>query len=75
MAIHETLRREDKVRSGLALGGIGAGWFELRKDGCFYNWNICNNAPFGSGPHFPLAEDSMLFFIVRFQEKGKDPKM
>ncbi len=75
MAVKEVMKREHKPRSGLALGGIGTGWFELRKDGVFYNWNIFNNNPHGTGESFPLAEDSMLFFIVRYQEKGKNPQM
>jgi uncharacterized protein (DUF608 family) len=75
MPIRSTLKREHKVRSGLALGGIGAGWMELRKDGIFYNWNIFNNRPLGSGQHLDYPEDAMLFFIVRFEEKGKHPKM
>ena len=36
MAFVASMKREDKPRSGLALGGLGTGWFELRKDGCFY---------------------------------------
>ncbi len=75
MAITETLHRNDKVRSGIALGGIGAGSVELRKDACFYNWWIFNNEPFGSGDQHPFEEDSMLFFLVRYQEKGGTPKI
>jgi uncharacterized protein (DUF608 family) len=75
MPIHSVIKREHKVRSGLALGGIGAGWLELRKDGVFYNWNIFNNVPLGQGPALEYPEDTMLFFVVRFEEKGKNPKM
>lgn len=77
MPLHDVLRREHKPRSGLALGGIGAGWFELRKDGCFYDWNIMNNEPWGTGSRhpWPEEEDSMLFFLVRYQEQGRDPMM
>ena len=60
-------------RSGIALGGIGAGFCELRKNGKFYHWNIFNNVPKGTGSKFELKgrghedpEDSMLFFIVRY---------
>lgn len=54
--IKETLTATDKVRSGIALGGIGAGGAELRKDGIFYNWSIANNNPKGTG-EFLIGED------------------
>jgi uncharacterized protein (DUF608 family) len=69
------MKRDHKPRSGIALGGIGTGSVELRADGVFYNWNIFNNNPFGTGPSFPFPENSMLFFIVRYEEQGCDPKM
>jgi uncharacterized protein (DUF608 family) len=69
------MTRADKPRSGVAFGGIGAGWFELRQDGLCYNWNICNNQPLGLGAPFTMAHDSMLFFVVRFQERGKEPRL
>lgn len=47
--IKESLVSTDKVRSGIALGGIGAGGAEIRKDGIFYNWSIANNSPKGTG--------------------------
>jgi uncharacterized protein (DUF608 family) len=77
VSIHEVMRREHKPRSGLPLGGIGAGWFELRKDGQFYNWNIFNNEPLGSGEPLPpeYLPNSMLFFVVRYQKKGEPPRM
>ena len=75
MTLQDSMRHEDKPRSGLALGGIGAGWFELRKDGVFYNWNLFNNEPLGTGPAFDLAEDSMLFFLLRYEVEGEEPKM
>ena len=49
MAIREVMQRADAVRSGMALGGIGAGTMELRKNGVFYNWNIANSAPLFTG--------------------------
>jgi uncharacterized protein (DUF608 family) len=77
--LQDVMKRHYKARSGLPLGGIGAGWFELRKDGCFHNWNIFNNQPLFTGeklPHkIPYADDTMLFFVVRYQEKGEHPKM
>ncbi len=88
MPYQDKIQRHDKPRSGTALGGIGAGWFELRKDGIFRNWNIFNNQPFGTGPFLgyqessewrapwrAFEEDSMLFFIVRYQEEGRQPRM
>lgn len=78
----EKYSTENRVRSGVALGGIGAGYVELRKDGQFYNWSIFNNAPLGSGPVFQLptwprngAEQSLMFFLVRYKEEGKDEKI
>ena len=66
----------------MALGGIGAGSVELRKDGRFYNWSIGNNFPKETGAELDLpvgeAEDpleSLLFFKVRYQVEGERPKM
>lgn len=78
----ETCSISQRVRSGIALGGIGTGSIELRKDGQFYNWTLMNNAPFGAGPVFEIPtypgnhwEDSLLFFIVRYREEGKDTRL
>lgn len=78
----ETYRKSDRVRSGLALGGIGTGSVELRKDGNFYNWSIFNNYPKGTGPIFKLPdlphshlEDSLMFFLVRYQVAGEPPQL
>ncbi|MGF1485392.1 MAG: hypothetical protein ACFBZ8_13630 [Opitutales bacterium] len=70
-----TMRRADKARSGIYLGGIGSGGAELRKDGCFYNWGAFNNMPLGTGPLLPFDQGSILFFVVRYQVKGQCPKM
>ncbi|MBD3241983.1 MAG: hypothetical protein GF331_15445 [Chitinivibrionales bacterium] len=70
-----SMQRGDRPRSGMALGGLGAGSFELRKDGIFYNWHIFNNQPFGSGPFLDWPENSMLFFVVRYEVEGEDPRM
>lgn len=75
MTYRDSMERHDKARSGMALGGLGAGFFELRKDGVFHNWNIFNNYPLGTGEPFPMAEDSMLFFIVRYEVEGEEPRM
>jgi non-lysosomal glucosylceramidase len=75
MPYASTMHRDDKPRSGAALGGIGAGWFELRKDGVFYNWNIFNNRPHGTGAPFTMAHENMLFFVVRYEVEGERPQM
>jgi non-lysosomal glucosylceramidase len=71
-----------RVRSGMAMGGIGAGYFELRKNGRFYDWNIFNNFPKETGPPFTLPdgqlEDRMaglLFFEIRYQVEGEQPRI
>lgn len=80
--VTENFTYKNRVRSGVALGGIGAGSIELRKDGLFYNWNIFNNTPLGAGPIFELPtrpgsgnEQSYLFFAVRYQLEGQQPKI
>ncbi len=72
----------DRVRSGIALGGLGTGGVELRKNGQFYNWTLFNNQPLGTGPVFDFATypndgvlESMQFFLVRYQEAGGDVKL
>ncbi|NOU35764.1 MAG: hypothetical protein HOO88_03195 [Kiritimatiellaceae bacterium] len=70
--------RTQKPRSGMALGGIGAGWFEIRQDGTTANWNIFNNAPLGHGPLLPILEfvpHSYLFFVAKWQYEGEEPRM
>jgi non-lysosomal glucosylceramidase len=78
----ERFAQDARVRSGMALGGIGAGFVELRKDGRFYNWSIFNNFPKETGPEFTLPagefEDPMasnLFFKVRYQVEGEEPRI
>ena len=75
MAYEVTTDRQHKPRSGVALGGIGAGWFELRQDGTCENWNIFNNKPLGRGPRFPFNPHSVLFFLIRYAEEGKNPRL
>ncbi len=76
----ETHTRSDRVRSGIAIGGLGTGYAELRKDGQFYNWTIMNNWPQGTGEPFVLKsypgndeDQSLLFFLVRYQVEGEQP--
>lgn len=80
--ITETYSSSSLVRSGIAMGGIGTGSVEIRKDGNFYNWSIFNNFPHGTGPVFDLslmpgvdADKSFLFFLVRYQIEGEKPQL
>ncbi len=80
--VTETYTRNFSNRSGIALGGIGAGSVELRKNGQFYNWSIMNNWPVFTGEplvvrSFPgnSDNDSYLFFLVRYQVEGEGPKL
>ncbi len=80
--IHESFSRADRVRSGIAIGGIGAGSIELRKDGQFYNWSIMNNWPLGTGDPFEIkshpgndGDQSLFFFLVRYQVEGEQAQM
>jgi uncharacterized protein (DUF608 family) len=57
------------------MGGIGAGSFELRQDGTTANWSIFNNEPLGTGKPFPFVEHPMLFFTLRLQEEGSNPRL
>lgn len=78
----EVMTASDRVRSGIAMGGIGTGYVELRKDGQFYNWTIFNNQPLSTGAPLDLrtyphkeVEEALQFFIVRYREEGKEMKM
>lgn len=80
--LNETYEANSRVRSGIAIGGIGTGSIELRKDGNFYNWTIFNNYPLSTGRFFSIAElpgknsdKSLLFFLVRYQVEGQAPKL
>ena len=80
--LKETYSSSQRVRSGIALGGLGTGSVELRKNGQFRNWTIMNNFPFGAGPVFTIPtfprddwQDSLMFFLIRYQVEGEDPKI
>ena len=75
MAYKATMRMENQPRSGMALGGMGSGWFELRQNGRFYNWSIFNNEPYGTGPRLDERAVHTLFFMVRYQVKGELPRI
>jgi uncharacterized protein (DUF608 family) len=89
--VKEIMRYTDKARSGMMVGSIGAGGAELRKDGVFYNWSIFNNNPKGTGAfltgvshfdkneytrsNYPMEPGYLLYFIVRYQVQGEEPKL
>lgn len=75
MSYHDVMKRNDRPRSGMYLGGMGTGGAEIRKDGIFYNWRAFNNFPMGTGSRFELDHQSVLFFVVRWKEEGKHPCM
>ncbi len=75
MAYSVKMKRDSKPRSGMALGGIGAGTFEIRHDATTANWNIFNNLPLGWGPLFPFPAHSMLFFVAKWKIRGESPRM
>lgn len=71
----DVMRREHEARSGIALGGLGTGSAELRKDGRFHNWTCFNNEPQFTGPRLAWPQDSILFFVVRYQLPGREPRL
>lgn len=75
MSIKATMELKHRPRSGMALGGVGSGWFELRHDGRFYNWSILNNEPYGTGPRLGAIGENALFFLVRYEVKGEQPRI
>lgn len=75
MAYKVEMTREQLPRSGMALGGIGAGWFEIRQDGGFHNWTIFNNHPLFTGPLYPHNPKTTLFFMLRVKVGEGDPRL
>ena len=43
MSYTVSTHRSQLPRSGMALGGIGTGGFEIRQDGGLFRWSIFNN--------------------------------
>ncbi|MFP4069389.1 MAG: GH116 family glycosyl hydrolase [Opitutales bacterium] len=76
-----TLQRSALPRSGMALGGIGTGSFEIRPDGGFYGWTIYNNWPLFTGPqlpyraHYPFDEKQSLFFLLWLKPEHEDARI
>ncbi len=75
MSFTTTMELRQRPRSGMALGGLGSGWFELRHDGRFCNWSILNNEPYGTGPQLGILAENALFFIVRYEVQGEAPRI
>lgn len=75
MAYTASMDRSHKPRSGICHGGIGAGWFELRHDGCVHQWNAFNNQPLGTGERFTWAPHQVLFVVVRIEVEGEPPRL
>ena len=75
MPLVTTMHRSQLPRSGMALGGIGAGSFEIRQDGGFANWQIFNNWPLFPGPRYPHQPKHTLFFLLRVREENADPRI
>ena len=73
MSLNTSMHRSQLPRSGMALGGIGAGWFEIRQDGGFANWSIMNNWPLFPGARYPFNPKQSLFFMlwVRVQNENQ----
>jgi len=62
MALVTSMHRSQLPRSGMSLGGIGTGCFEIRQDGSYANWSIFNNAPLFAGRSYPFDAKNTLFF-------------
>ncbi len=75
MALVTTTHRSQFPRSGMALGGIGTGSFEIRQDGGFTNWTIFNNRPVFAGEPFPFNPKQQLFFVLRVELENEDPRL
>lgn len=75
MALTSSMHRSQLPRSGMALGGIGAGWFEIRQDGGFANWSIFNNAPLFAGPAYPHLAKQTLFFKLWVRVENENPRL
>jgi len=73
--VSTAMHRLQVPKSGIALGGIGAGCAELRQDGIFYQWQIFNNRPLGVADPPPFDNSTMLFFVIRYQEEGQEPRL
>jgi uncharacterized protein (DUF608 family) len=62
--------------SGAPLGGIGAGFVEIRADGCFYEWQIFNSGPWSQNARSttapPAPGPQYLRFVLRTKQASHD---
>ncbi|MFP3287516.1 MAG: GH116 family glycosyl-hydrolase, partial [Acidilobus sp.] len=65
---------QDTPRSGVPLGGVGTGSFEVGPDGRFREWLIFNNRPWsGYGqPEWFMGPDDLVIFL-RVERDGEEP--
>src|SRR5258708_1970205 len=70
-----TTHRSQLPRSGMALGGIGAGCFEIRQDGGFYHWSIFNNWPLFPGSRYPHNPKQTLFFMLWVKPENENQRL
>lgn len=75
MALTTLTHRSQIPRSGMALGGIGTGGFEIRQDGGFANWSLFNNAPLFAGPPYPFLAKETLFFKLWVRVGKENPRL
>jgi hypothetical protein len=75
MPFQVTTHRSQLPRSGLALGGVGAGWFEIRQDGGVANWAIFNNWPLFPGARYPHLAKQTLFFKLWVRVQNEAPRI
>ncbi|CAM3150249.1 GH116 family glycosyl hydrolase [Rariglobus hedericola] len=75
MTLVTSMHRSQLPRSGLALGGIGTGSFEIRQDGSFQNWSIFNNNPVFAGAPYPHNPKETLFFKLWVRVENENPRM
>jgi uncharacterized protein (DUF608 family) len=75
MSYSTSMHRSQLPRTGLALGGIGTGWFEIRQDGGFAHWEIFNNWPLFSGARYPYNEKQSLFFMLWVKPEHENQRL
>lgn len=75
MPFQVSTHRSQLPRTGLALGGIGTGWFEIRQDGGFHHWQIYNNWPLFTGERYPYNDKQSLFFMLWVRPENEDPRL
>ncbi len=69
------MHRSQLPRTGMALGGIGTGGFEVRQDGGFFHWSIYNNWPLFSGARYPHNEKQALFFMLWVKPENENQRL